>query len=92
MNSQEQVQLNVALQTEIVRFTVLGIQRAIKDVDETMAEQERLSGGGAGTSSFFVSPRAHPLHAYFHPADDVFGSYFCLTARRTAARVTRSPS
>jgi hypothetical protein len=56
--SQEQVQLNVALQTEIVRFTVLGIQRAIRDVDETMAEQERLSGGGAGTSSFFVRPNS----------------------------------
>jgi chemotaxis receptor (MCP) glutamine deamidase CheD len=53
---QEQVQLNVALQTEIVRFTVLGIQKAIQEVNETMAEQERLSGAGAaGGASFFVS-------------------------------------
>ena len=49
------MQLNVALQTEIVRFTVLGIQRAIRDVEETMAEQERLSGAAGGASSFFVS-------------------------------------
>jgi len=46
------VQLNVALQTEIVRFTVLGIQKAIRDVEESMLEQERLSTGG---TSFFVS-------------------------------------
>jgi len=46
------VQLNVALQTEIVRFTVLGIQKAIRDVEESMAEQERNSTGG---TSFFVS-------------------------------------
>ena len=52
MTMQEQVQLNVALQTEIVRFTVLGIQKAIRDVEESMLEQERLSTGG---TSFFVS-------------------------------------
>ena len=46
------MQLNVALQTEIVRFTVLGIQKAIRDVEESMAEQERNSTGG---TSFFVS-------------------------------------
>ena len=46
------MQLNVALQTEIVRFTVLGIQKAIRDVEESMLEQERLSTGG---TSFFVS-------------------------------------
>lgn len=51
---QEQVQLNVALQTEIVRFTVLGIQRAIRDVEESTNEPERLSGG-IGAPSFFVS-------------------------------------
>lgn len=50
------MQLNVALQTEIVRFTVLGIQRAIRDVEESINEPERLSGGG-GASSFFVSTR-----------------------------------
>ena len=49
---QELIQLNVALQTEIVRFTVLGIQRAVRDVEESMIEQERLSSGGV---SFFVS-------------------------------------
>ena len=42
----------MALQTEIVRFTVLGIQKAIRDVEESMLEQERLSTGG---TSFFVS-------------------------------------
>ncbi len=52
---QEQVQLNVALQTEIVRFTVLGIQKAIQEVEETMAEQERLSANGGPAASFFVS-------------------------------------
>lgn len=52
ISPQEQVQLNVALQTEIVRFTVLGIQKAIRDVEESMAEQERNSTGG---TSFFVS-------------------------------------
>ena len=52
LHVQEQVQLNVALQTEIVRFTVLGIQKAIRDVEESMAEQERNSTGG---TSFFVS-------------------------------------
>lgn len=56
------MQLNVALQTEIVRFTVLGIQKAIRDVEESMLEQERLSTGG---TSFFVSTRAPVLvHAH----------------------------
>jgi hypothetical protein len=49
---QEQPQLNVALQTEIVRFTVLGIQRAVRDLEETMNDSERHSGGA---SMFFVS-------------------------------------
>ena len=37
-----------------MRFTVLGIQKAIRDVVESMLEQERLSTGG---TSFFVSAR-----------------------------------
>lgn len=31
---QEQLQLNVALQKEIVRFTVLGIQKSVRDMEE----------------------------------------------------------
>lgn len=78
------MQLNVALQTEIVRFTVLGIQKAIRDVEESMLEQERNSTGG---TSFFVSL----IHADFQCATLI--EYYVLPYLSTpVARARRSLS
>jgi hypothetical protein len=46
---EELVQLNIALQKEIVRFTAIGIQRAVKEIDELMHSSG--SHSGSRTSS-----------------------------------------
>ena len=48
---EELVQLNVALQKEIVRFTALGIQKSVTEVLVDNEEQRRRSG----SVNFFVS-------------------------------------
>lgn len=40
---EEQVHLNLALQKEIVRFTGLGIQKAVKDINDQLEAKAKMS-------------------------------------------------
>lgn len=54
---EEQVQLNVALQAEIVNFTALGIQRAVRDLRELakLSQSQRSSNSRYSSFNLFVS-------------------------------------
>lgn len=52
---QELVQLNIALQKEIVRFTGLGIQKAVREIDEILQAQSSASRSTGTGNIFFVS-------------------------------------
>jgi hypothetical protein len=61
---EELVQLNIALQKEIVKFTAVGIQRAVREIDDLIYQQASSSSHGGSTSrtsslatsfNFFVS-------------------------------------
>jgi hypothetical protein len=52
LEEEEQVQLNVALQKEIVRFTALGIQKSVREIGQLMHGGTR---SNSLSSFFFVS-------------------------------------
>jgi hypothetical protein len=54
---EEQVQLNIALQREIVNFTALGIQRSVRDMEKLRMTNESQRSSSTRYSSFnlFVS-------------------------------------
>jgi hypothetical protein len=54
-DEEELVQLNVALQKEIVRFTASGIRQALRGVEITRPALERSSSSLKGAFSIFVS-------------------------------------
>jgi hypothetical protein len=53
LEEEEQVQLNVALQKEIVRFTALGIQKSVREIDQLIQDLPHRSN--SFSSFFFVS-------------------------------------
>ncbi len=53
LEEEVQVQLNVALQKEIIRFTALGIQKSVREIDHLI--QELPARSNSFSSYFFVS-------------------------------------
>jgi hypothetical protein len=51
---EELVQLNIALQKEIVRFTAIGIQRAVKEIDDVLHHKGSRTSSIANSLNFFV--------------------------------------
>lgn len=52
---EEQVQLNIALQREIVNFTALGIQRSVRDMDLFQKRDTRSISSRYSSLNIFVS-------------------------------------
>lgn len=51
---EEQVQLNIALQREIVNFTALGIQRSVRDMDLFQKQDRRSMSSRYSSFNIFV--------------------------------------
>lgn len=62
LDEEDQVQLNVALQKEIVRFTALGIQKSVREIDQLLQDSPQRSN--SLSSFFFVSQTLYSSQLY----------------------------